>query len=286
MKVTDEDSNSKHLGDDIDEVSDPPDDSLDEEIATPKKEASIDELLSQLHLSAQDPMKGYSFLPDIVSFFSEFRNLAVSTQRQRMRKVPGRKRKQPSVPATGAGASATFEFEDKNDSYWTDMVIQNNSEAKPSKRGRKRKEDRVLSPDTEKPLKPRKYSRKQFFHGNHESTAELPSGSEKKPEELPTGPTELVMNFSEAGCIPSEVNLNKMFRRFGPLKEPETEIDTQSGRAKVVFKKRSDAEVAYSSATMFNIFGSTLVNYQLNYIPSVPSGTAPLPVTDGQENAT
>jgi hypothetical protein len=36
----------------------------------------------------------------------------------------------------------------------------------------------------------------------------------------------------------------------------------------VVFKKSVDAEVAFSSAKKFNIFGSVLVNYQLNYTPS------------------
>ena len=285
MKITGDGSNSQHLTDDADEVSDPPDDSLPEEEVAPKKEVSTDEMLSQLYLSARDPMKGYSFLADVISFFSEFRNLAVSTQRQRMRKGSGRKRK-PSVPVTGA--PETFEFDDRNDSYWTDMVVQNNSEAKPSRRGRKRKEDRLPSGDPEKPLKsnPRKYSRKQYFHGNRESAAEIPPETEKQQEQLPTGPTELMLNFSDVGSIPSKVNLNKMFRRFGPLKESETEIDSQSCRAKVVFKKRSDAEVAYSSAAMFNIFGSTLVNYQLNYTPSVPVGSAPLALTDGQEDAT
>lgn len=285
MKITGDGSNSQHLVDDADEISDPPDDSLPEEEMAPKKEVSTDEMLSQLHLSARDPMKGYSFLADVISFFSEFRNLAVSTQRQRMRKGSGRKRK-PSVPVTGA--PETFEFDDRNDSYWTDMVIQNNSEAKPSRRGRKRKEERLPSGDPEKPLKsnPRKYSRKQYFHGNRESVAEVCPETEKQQEQLPTGPTELMLNFSEVGSIPSEVNLNKMFRRFGPLKESETEIDAQSCRAKVVFKKRSDAEVAYSSAAMFNIFGSTLVNYQLNYRPSAPFRSAPLALTDGQEDAT
>lgn len=280
IKSCSEGSNNKRIGDDADEVSEPPDDDLTESVPSPSVEASLDEMLSQLHLSARDPMKRYSYLADIIRFFSEFRDLAVTTRRQKMRKGSGRKKKS-SVPVVGS--PETFEFDDRNDSYWTDMVVQNNAEAKPARRGRKRKNEQVVSGDPEKTLKPnrRKYSRKQYHVDKHESTTETPTGDEKKLDL----PTELMMNFGEMGSIPSEVNLNKIFRRFGPLKESETGVDMQSSRARVVFKKRSDAEVAYSSAAMFNIFGSTPVNYQLNYTPASFS-TLPLALTDGKEDAT
>ncbi|XP_074276356.1 uncharacterized protein LOC141600079 [Silene latifolia] len=272
---------SEHLGDAVDEVVEASDDSPTEMSPSPSHESSLDEMLSQLHLFAQDPMKGYNFLGEIVGFFVEFRNLAVSNQRQRMRRGPGKKRKS-STPVVGT--PETFEFDDRNDSYWRDMVVQNNAEAKPSRRGRKRKDEQGLSVDSEKPSqsKPRKSSRKQYFHGSLGSTVETSSGDKEKQKQLPT---ELLLNFTGMGTIPSEINLNKMFRCFGPLKESETEIDLQSSRARVVFKKRSDAEVAYSSAAMFNIFGSTLVNYQLNYTPSGSFKTCPLELMDSQEKA-
>uniref|UniRef100_A0A803R5A3 RRM domain-containing protein n=1 Tax=Cannabis sativa TaxID=3483 RepID=A0A803R5A3_CANSA len=87
------------------------------------------------------------------------------------------------------------------------------------------------------------------------------------------------MNFSEVKSMPSESNLNKMFRRFGPLKEMETEVDRESSSARVVFKKSSDAEVACSSAEKFHIFGSTLVNYQLSYTPTLPCKASPVVIT-------
>lgn len=86
------------------------------------------------------------------------------------------------------------------------------------------------------------------------------------------------MKFTEGIYFPSEIHLNKMFRRFGPLMESETEVDRQSGRARVVFKKCSDAEVAHSSAGKFNIFGSIVVNYELNYTPLISYKPLPLPL--------
>ncbi|KAL2902167.1 putative oxidoreductase GLYR1 [Bienertia sinuspersici] len=283
VKDCSEESN-KHLGDDVDEVLEPQNDSLTENTPIPANESSLEGMLSQLHLSAINPMKRYSFFGEIISFFTEFRNVAVVTQRQRMRKGSCRKKKS-SVPAVGS--SQNFEFDDRNDSYWRDMVVQDTAEPKPARRGRKRKDEQGISGDHQKPVerKPRKYSRKQYHNGNHESVPVpvMPTGNEKHLNL----PTELMLNFGEMGSVPSEVSLNKMFKRFGPLKESETEVDMQSSRARVVFKKRSDAEVAYSSAAMFNIFGSTLVNYQLNYTPigSFKNPSPPPALTNGKEDA-
>ncbi|XP_021753994.1 uncharacterized protein LOC110719379 [Chenopodium quinoa] len=277
IKGCSEKSNDKHSGDVADEVLEPLNDTLTESTV---KQSSLVEFLAQLHLSARDPMKGYSFFNDIISFFSEFRKVAVTTQRKRLRKGSSRKKK-PSIPVVGS--PETFEFDDRNDSYWTDMVVQDSAEAKPARRSRKRKDKQVVSGDHEKPLQqnPRKLSRKQLHHSNHVSTPVVSTEDEKQLDL----PTELRLNFGEMDSVPSEVNLNKMFRRFGPLKESETEIDVQSSRARVVFKKRSDAEVAYSSAATYNIFGSTPVNYQLNYTPFASFST-PLALTNGIENTT
>ncbi|XP_057523602.1 uncharacterized protein LOC130803503 [Amaranthus tricolor] len=253
--------NNKNSGTDANEEIELPSGSLTKDTTIQSKKSSLDDMLSQLHLSARDPMKGYSFLSDIVSFFSEFRNSAVITQRKRLRQGAGRKKKSDAV----VGPSETLQVDDGNDSYWTDMVVQHDAETKPSRRGRKRKGEQVARGDNEKPLqlKPKKNSRKKYHHGDHEAVPEMPTEDDKKLDL----PAELLLNFGETGSVPSIMSLNKMFRCFGTLKEAETEVDTQGSRARVVFKKRSDAEVAYSSAATFNIFGSILVNYQLNYTP-------------------
>jgi len=231
-------------------------------IIVPTEYSSLDDLLSQLHLTAQDPLKGYGFLNIIISFFSDFRNSVVMDQHD---KVSGKRKTSHS----SGGFPETFEFEDMNDTYWTDRVIQNGSEEQPPRKSRKR--DNLFVPVVLDKPSGRSNSRKQYSDSNYDVSAQKPAGyvDEKAPAEL-------VMHFPVVDSVPSEISLNKMFRRFGPLKESETEVDRDTNRARVIFKRCSDAEAAYGSAPKFNIFGPILVNYQLNYSISVPFKTPPL----------
>ncbi|XP_020276813.1 uncharacterized protein LOC109851190 isoform X2 [Asparagus officinalis] len=74
-------------------------------------------------------------------------------------------------------------------------------------------------------------------------------------------PTALVLSFNNAHSLPSETDLIRTFSRYGRLKAAVTEIEKKTNRAKVVFKRRVDAEAAFSSASKF--FGSRLLSYQL-----------------------
>ncbi|KAL7253010.1 hypothetical protein ACSBR1_007518 [Camellia fascicularis] len=268
-----------------------PDNSQGGRMVLPMEYSSLDGMLSQLHLAAEDPTKGRDFLTTIITFFSGFRNsisLGHYSGRQNSstgKQGGGRKRK---ASHGIIGSPEDFEFDDVNDSYWTDRIIQNNSEEQPSGDGQNREgEYQLMAFDPDKPVKSnrRSYSRKRYSNGNHEMAMEEPMGyiEERRQENLPT---ELILNFSEGDYIPSEVNLNKIFRRFGPLKESETEVDLETSRARVVFKKCSDAEVAFSSAGKFNIFGQTIVNYELSYSPSISFRSLPLATSQGQEDAT
>ncbi|KAJ9159980.1 hypothetical protein P3X46_025425 [Hevea brasiliensis] len=239
----------------------------------PTEYSSLDELLSQLHLVARDPFKGYSFLSIIISFFSDFRNSVIMEQHEKV----GCKRRQASHSIFCS--PETFEFEDMNDTYWTDRVIQNGSEEQPPRKSRKR-DNQLVSMDQDKALN-KSNSRKRYSDGNYGLSAEKPVSYVDE-----NAPAELVMHFPVVDCVPSEISLNKMFRRFGPLKESETEVDKDTNRARVVFKKCSDAEAAYGSAPKFNIFGSVLVNYQLNYTISVPFKSQPMNALQGEEDAT
>ncbi|XP_076897084.1 uncharacterized protein LOC143550291 isoform X1 [Bidens hawaiensis] len=129
-------------------------------------------------------------------------------------------------------------------------------------------------------LKPaRRSNKKRFFSSNHEIEAKEQSELiERRRKNLAT---EVLMKFTEGVHFPSEIHLNKMFKRFGPLMESETEVDRQSGRARVVFKKCSDAEVARNSAAKFNIFGAIDVNYDINYTPLI--SYKPLPLSLAQD---
>ncbi|CAK8570469.1 unnamed protein product [Lathyrus sativus] len=255
--------------------------------------SSLNDLLSSLQWVAQEPLAEYTFLNGIVSFFSDFRNsVTVAADWKeilRMDKIGGFKRKRP--PIAGTGSPETFEFEDMSDTYWTDRVVDNGNEEKlvqqPSQKNQKKDEQPVTAkspkPAAAKSPKPaqvrRPYNKKKVTDINHaETTTEKPPGYIDE-----NAPAELVMNFAEFNSVPSETNLNKMFKRFGPLKESETEVDRVTSRARVVFKKCVDAEVAFSSAKKFNIFGSVLVNYQLNYAPSALFKASSVDATQDQE---
>ncbi|TYH89477.1 hypothetical protein ES332_D01G263900v1 [Gossypium tomentosum] len=76
-------------------------------------------------------------------------------------------------------------------------------------------------------------------------------------------PTALILNFSDIDSVPSVEDLNKTFSHYGPLVSPGAEVFKKSTRAKVVFKRRADAETAFSSSGKYSIFGPSLVSYRL-----------------------
>ncbi|GAU18214.1 hypothetical protein TSUD_26780 [Trifolium subterraneum] len=245
----------------------------------PTEFSSLDDLLSLLRGVAQEPRGDYSFSDVIVSFFSDFRNSIILANDSKKESLPttevGTKRKKQPI----GGSPETFDFDNLNDTYCKEMVIQNGSEQQ-SQRSSKLDYQHALS-EPEKPVHVytrRTYSKKQHFDSNHAEVSEKPAGyiDDKSPAEL-------VLNFAELDSVPSETSLNNIFKHFGPLKESQTEIDRGSSRARVVFKKCADAEVAFSSAKKFNIFGRSLVDYQLNYSPSALFKASSFATTQDQE---
>ncbi|OVA09923.1 PWWP domain [Macleaya cordata] len=324
-------------------------------VAIPKEYSFPDEMLSQLCLAARDPMKGYSFLTIIIGFFSDFRN-SISLDRASSRKH--KKSEQVGVGNTGTrksfnskiSSAETFDFEDTNDSYWTDRIIQNTSDEQTADKNHDRKEETELETekddicaepgnslqlveckeqnlDGECDLTLSKSSRKNRKRKGgsrvgtsvedgdpenslHNSDPDLSMKKPRKPRkkkgewlETPTdkdgdqlnnvdrgheknSPTALLLSFTEPYSVPSEANLNKIFRRFGPLKELETEVVRETNSARVVFKTRNDAEVAFSSAGKFSIFGPVVVSYQLSSFPLAPSIASLCATPQGREDAT
>ncbi|CAN0909325.1 PWWP domain-containing protein 2 [Linum grandiflorum] len=247
--------------------------------------ASLEVLLLQLRSAARDPLQRCSFSNRIVGFFSDYRNSVVVDQQDLL--VDKRRKVFHSV-----GDSETYEFVDMNDTYWTDRVIENGSEEKPTQiengseekptRKSKKRENLFVPVTLDKPVQ-RSNARKRYSEGNNNFNV---SQQEKPPGYVDAkAPAELVMHFPVVDSVPSEMKLNKMFKSFGPLKESGTEVDRDTNRARVVFKHSSDAEAAYGSASKFNIFGSLLVNYQLNYTISEPFKSVPISVTHGDEDA-
>lgn len=255
-------------------------------VVIPTELPSLKELLSQLQLVAGAPLKGYNFLKTITTFFSAFRNSVAVGQNSRRQnllagKAAGGRKKRASQ--TVAGFAEEFEFDDVNDSYWTDRVVQNCGEEQPLQNSHSG-EHQLMAQDPEKSNKSgrRSYTRKRKSGADYDVTPGVPPEDiEKRKHE----PAELILIFAEGSPLPSEMNLNKMFRRFGPLKELETEVHQESSRARVVFKRGSDAEVAHSSVIKFNIFGSRQVTYELSYTPVISFKPMLLTVTPDLEGA-
>ncbi|XP_058110092.1 uncharacterized protein LOC131253211 [Magnolia sinica] len=281
-------------------------------IGTDKEYSSPDEMLSQLSLMARDPMNGYSFMSTIVRFFTSFRNLLYwnlsgsekhkkpleknkgsktdkgksSNSKPGTFKSNNMKDKYENDSKTDAGKSFNSEQNDMKDTYWTDITVLSGPQESPPHKSHKRKgESQLQSPMKKKrpasessnslELSPKLESEQKLLvdDANHEYAAKNQGGNLDDNCEEDCSPTALILNFTEADSLPSGTDLSKIFNRFGCLKESETEVVRKTRRARVVFKRRADAEAAFSSAGKFSIFGPALVSYRLRYLPSTPKAT-------------
>ncbi|CAH2064112.1 unnamed protein product [Thlaspi arvense] len=232
---------------------------------------SVESFVSQLHCVATDPVKENVVSEIAAGFFLDFRNSLVSEQ-DTTEKV-SKKRGRPSN--SSEGGDETFEFEEMGDTYWTDRVIHNGGEEQ--------------TPPTDKvepvELKPAqvKRARRPYRRRQSQISIPLPSASDKPAGFDENAPAEIIMKFSETDTIPPEKSLSKMFRHFGPIRESQTEVDREKNRARVVFRKGADAEVAYNSAGKFNIFGTKAVNYELSFTITETFTVQPYVVSLGEE---
>ncbi|GJS65364.1 putative PWWP domain-containing protein [Tanacetum coccineum] len=265
------------------------------QLTAPGDQSNQAEMLSQLHSTARDPMKAHTSSNTIVPFFNNHRSAVVTKSRQDSSEARKRKPSNENEPEE-------CEVDDVNDSYWTDRVIENYPEdqlVQENQNGSVEHQEQLIAyqqqqqklqqqiqqvqqvQQVQQPVKTRRSNKKRYFSSNHEIEAkEQLELIERRRQNLAT---EVLMKYPEGIYFPSEIHLNKMFRRFGPLVESETEVDRQSGRARVVFKKCSDAEVAHSSAGKFNIFGSIAVAYELNYTPLISYKPIPLSFSQDQD---
>ncbi|KAG7634433.1 RNA-binding domain superfamily [Arabidopsis suecica] len=237
---------------------------------------SVESFVSQLHCAATDPVKENVVSDIATGFFLDFRNSSAS-QQVTTEKV-SKKRGRPSN-SNVAGTEA-FEFEEMGDTYWTDRVIHNGGEGQ--------------TPATEKgsyqvvpvELKPAQVQRTRRPYRRRQSQISIPHSATKKPADIDeNAPAEIIMNFFETDTIPPEKSLSKMFRHFGPIQELRTEVDREKNRARVVFRKGADAEVAYNSAGRFNIFGTKVVKYELSRNVTETFKVQPYVVSLAEEDA-
>ena len=74
-------------------------------------------------------------------------------------------------------------------------------------------------------------------------------------------PASLFMRFPRGFTLPSEIELNAKFSRFGPLDISETKVFRCSGCAQVAFKRSSPAESSFNYVSENDIFG---LRYRVN----------------------
>ncbi|KAK9154140.1 hypothetical protein Sjap_001620 [Stephania japonica] len=202
-----------------------------------------EEMHSQLSLTARDPKKG------VIQSSPE-------EQQRTSRKRKGKSQANLSLEVADPGSlsSPTFDANEQDRDGSGDLM---NGKPPCKQRRRRRRSKLELHANIDSPLG----SKHQNYDDEHGML---------QPNHLNETPTALILNFPEVNSIPLDRNLNRIFSRFGPLKEAETEVMKDTSSARVVFKKRTDAEVACNSAAKFSIFGSTVVTYQLMYLPSAP----------------
>ncbi|CAI9098078.1 OLC1v1034657C1 [Oldenlandia corymbosa var. corymbosa] len=219
----------------------------------------VSKILLKLFVAAANPLEGYRSLTSIAGVLGNFRN-SICLENNESKDVPMSLSKTEEKLSKGSEAT---EYVGTEDSYWTDRIIQNNS-------------NKLV------PFGPETIGKKVIpvSEGNTNVIVDDEQEVDAEDSSLPANgnsedysPTTLILNFSDLESIPSVPNLNLIFHRFGPLEESRTTILTKSKRAKLIFKRRSDAECAFSRAGKFSIFGPALVSYRLKYEPSLSSST-------------
>ncbi|XP_072997241.1 PWWP domain-containing protein 5-like [Typha latifolia] len=266
--------------------------------------SSPSEMLSQLCLSATDPTNNYSFLSTIVSFFTKYKDSSASgcsDDKELLEIIGGRngKRRSANSELDYPEVSPTSHMKD---SYWSDIVVSESAEEESVSRGQKRKRGSHIKGEkkNEEGLKESLVLHSVPVLGTaqelqvdieHEMEADSSANNLTEKVEVCT-PTSLILHFNDSEALPSESDLIKFFSRYGPLRKAETEILKEASDARVVFNRRADAEVAFSSAGKFSIFGRALVSYRLNYSQTTPKASSELqdnkevkPIEGGNPNA-
>ncbi|CAH2064111.1 unnamed protein product [Thlaspi arvense] len=239
---------------------------------------SVESFVSQLHCVATDPVKENVVSEIAAGFFLDFRN-SLASQQATPEKVSN-KRGRPSN--SSAGGTEAFEFEEMGDTYWTDRVIHNGGEEQTPTTD---KENYQVVPVELKPAQIKR-TRRPYRRRQSLISTPPPSATDKPANFDENAPAELIMNFSETDTIPPEKSLRKMFRHFGPIRESQTEVDKENNRARVVYRKSTDAEVAYNSVGRFSIFGTKTVNYELRYTITEAFKVEPYVVSLGDVSGT
>jgi PWWP domain len=179
--------------------------------------SSSSEMFSQLCLAARGPLKGYSFITMIYSFFTRFRGYVVSpstSKRNRRRSIFGK---------------FNLVEDDVRDSFLSDLAIDGNDNEKlitlcQKQKGRKGEKDNVLVGNSV--ASDAKLCEDLGNENQQEDNLGISdvTGHEPVPEVEDSMPTALVLNFKGTAPVRTRPEPNGLFTHFGPLKEAEIEV--------------------------------------------------------------
>lgn len=227
--------------------------------SVPVKYPPSTEMLMQLCLTAHNPVRSSSFTSMMQSFFTKHKNSRVPESLEEKDLI------EEIASATKSGRKVSIP-KHIQDSYWTDVMVDTGSD---------RDEEPASSSVQKKKRGP--YNKREKNNSKSSEVDVVPTEentlvstdliAENSDESEPTG---LVLYFNNPDAIPTIEQLNEIFGPYGPLREAETEIDKKLNRATMIFKRRADAEGAFSSTGKYGKFGPALLSYELDYSPGPP----------------
>ncbi|KAK3183575.1 hypothetical protein Dsin_030861 [Dipteronia sinensis] len=99
----------------------------------------------------------------------------------------------------------------------------------------------------------------------------VPGGNVKDKEtDGKDSPASLFVTFGPGSTLPSRNDLISIYGRFGSLNKDETEMFYTNYCARIVFLRRSEAEVAFNSSQLVSPFGASKVSFDLRSSTSGP----------------
>ncbi|KAG6503348.1 hypothetical protein ZIOFF_035660 [Zingiber officinale] len=240
--------------------------------------------------NARDPIEGYDYLSSLISFFTKFRNYCVSSsasEEKHLEEERAEKDKKRRVEALSV-FSEMIETDHMMDSYWSDLISHNRPtkievEVHAPAQRKKRKTSRQTSALISVPVV---QATEHIQIGIACPTMKQVLSSDRPIISVNAKivdrcmPTALVLNFNKSSPLPFEVDLIRIFCRYGPIVEVATEVQQESNSVKLIFKRLTDAEMAFSSARKYGWFGPSLLSYHLRYLSSTPDTFADIQQSD------
>lgn len=255
---------------------------------------SCDEMLRQLSVAACDLKQREKIIPTSVNFFTDFRNNLTVSSSDVNEELPEKAANIESTPSEQPIA------DHMQDDYWADILInveeplsslkkkKDESKKRTSKKAHQVKKltdtpsvtlesaDEPRSEgkeDTENREQLKAESKPVVTNGSQLNTGTEPAEEMEHRNSVMAG---LVLHFSGPTAVPSRSDLIKIFSQYGPVSEAKAGIANNANSAQVIFKRRMDAEAAFSGAGKISALGPALVSFRLSDFPAVASGNEPL----------